>query len=51
MRPMVEAAQNVEKESHRQLADQKAAGWLIKMANSTGLEMDDDLKYEISQKL
>lgn len=37
--------------THREQADDKAAGWLIKQAKDADLILDDSLKMEISQKL
>ena len=51
MRPLVSGAQEVEKATHRQKADEHAAKWLVKTAKSADLDLDDDLKLEISQKL
>lgn len=51
MRPMVMAAQELEKQSHRTSADQKAASWLLDLAKNADLDIDDDLKTEVTSKL
>jgi hypothetical protein len=51
MRNVVDTAKELEKDSHRKHADEKAANWLIKQAKECELDLDDDLKVEISEKL
>jgi ATP-dependent RNA helicase DDX24/MAK5 len=51
MRPLVQGAQELEKTNHRQKADEQAANWLLKTAKSADLDLDDDLKIEVQQKL
>ena len=50
-RPAVNAAIDSEKTFHREHADQKAASWVLKTAKEADLTLDDDLQYEISDKL
>ena len=47
MRPVVNAAIETERTTHREQADQKAASWILKTAKEADLEMDDDLKHEV----
>ena len=51
MKPLVQGAQEVEKATHRQKADEHAAMWLVKTAKQADLDLDDDLKIEVTQKL
>lgn len=51
MKPLVSGAQELEKTMHRQKADEQAASWLLKTAKSADLDLDEDLKREVSQKL
>jgi hypothetical protein len=51
LRPLVKAAQDVEKSTHREKADDKSATWLLKQAKEADLQLDDDLKLEINNKL
>ena len=51
MRPVINAAIESEKTTHRQQADQKAASWILKNAKDADLLMDDDLKHEVQEKL
>lgn len=51
MRPLVQGAMELEKTNHRQKADEKAANWLLTTAKSADLDLDDDLKIEVQQKL
>ena len=51
MRPAVSAAIESERTFHRENADQKAASWMLKTAKEADLTLDDDLRYEIEQKL
>ena len=51
MRPAVNAAIDSEKTFHREHADQKAASWVLKTAKEADLTLDDDLQYEIQEKL
>jgi ATP-dependent RNA helicase DDX24/MAK5 len=48
LRPMVKSAQDVEKNTHREHSDDKAATWLLKQAKEADLALDDDLKLEIN---
>jgi superfamily II DNA/RNA helicase len=51
MGPLVRAAQQIEKTSHREKADEKAAKWIMQTAKNADLELDDDLKMEVNNKL
>lgn len=51
MRPVVNAAIEAEKITHREQADVKAASWILKTAKAADLVMDDDLKHEVQEKL
>ena len=47
MRSVVDAAKEIEKDSHRKQADEKSANWLLKKAKEADLDLDDDLKHEV----
>lgn len=51
LKQVVKSAQELESHTHRQVADDKAATWLIKQAKEADLVLDDALKVEINQKL
>ena len=36
---------------HSKARDEKAASWLIKSAQEADVELDDDLQYELHEKL
>lgn len=48
---MIVSAQELEKVSHQEKKDDKTATWLLQQAKDADLDMDDDLKEEVSKKL
>jgi len=51
LKGVVKSAQQLESHTHRQIADEKSASWLIKQAKEADIVLDEALKMEISQKL
>lgn len=51
LRKVVRTAQELEKDSHREKTGDKEASWLLKYAKEADMQLDDDLKLEINNKL
>ena len=51
MRPLIDQAKELEKQMHSKARDEKAASGLIKMAQEADVELDEDLQYELHEKL
>ena len=51
MRPILEQAVKLEKQVHSKIQDQKSANWLLKTAKDADLEPDEEILYEINEKL
>ena len=51
MRPLIEQAKELEKQMHVKSKDQKSANWMLKTAQDAELELDEDLQYELHEKL
>ena len=48
---MIKTAKEVEAAMHRKDKEQKSAQEMIKIAKSADLELDEDMKFEIGEKL
>lgn len=51
LKKVVKTAQEIEKTSFKEKTNDKTASWLLKTAQEADLQMDDDLKLEVNQKL
>ena len=51
LRPLIEQAKEMEKSIHQKKQDEKAANWIVQNAINGELPLDEDMKYELYQKL
>jgi hypothetical protein len=48
---MILQARDLEKNIHRKRQDEKSANWLITNAKEADLDIDEELQYELHEKL
>jgi len=48
---IVNSAVKLEQSMYRTGKDKKSAGWLLKQAHAMGIDLDDDMKFEIENQL
>lgn len=51
IRPLIDQAKDLEKSLHRTKQDEKSANWLIQQAKDAELELDEELQFEVQEKL
>ena len=51
LRPLITQAKDLEKGIHRSKQNEKSATWMMQTAQDADLELDEDLQYELREKL
>lgn len=51
LRPLVKSSQDLEKDTFKERTNDKEATWILKAAKDADLDLDDDLKLEVKNKL
>ena len=51
IRPLITQAKELEKGIHQQKQNEKSADWMVRSARDADLELDEELQYELREKL